>query len=85
MEVKKGQKVWLSKYALTEDVEETAIQSDCIDGQYIRVEARKYGIYKIGRDVHTSREDAVKAADAMRKKKIASLQKQIKKLEALKF
>ncbi len=85
MEVKKGQKVWLSKYALTEGIEETAAQSECIDDQYIKVEARQWYIYKLGRDVHLSREGAAKEAEAMRKKKIASLQKQIQKLEALKF
>lgn len=85
MEVKKVRKVWLTKYALTGGIEETTTHYDCIGNPYIKVEARSYRIYKLGRDVHLSREGAVKAADAMRKKKIASLQKQLKALEALKF
>ena len=44
-----------------------------------------YGGYQVGRDVHETREAALAAAESMRTKKIASLKKQVAKLEALRF
>ena len=41
--------------------------------------------FKLGRDIFRDRNDAVAQVEVMRKKKIASLQKQIQKLEAMGF
>ena len=40
---------------------------------------------KLGRDIFDTREAALAQVEIMRKKKIASLQKQIQKLEAMEF
>ena len=41
--------------------------------------------FKLGRDIFRDRNDAVAQVEVMRKKRIASLQKQIQKLEAMEF
>jgi len=84
MQVQEGQTLWLTKYALTDGIEEETARGDGHD-DYVFVSGRLWSSYKLGRDVHLTREDAVRAAEAMRKKKIASLRKQIEKMEALTF
>lgn len=44
-----------------------------------------YTMYRVGRDIFLAPEDAAAAADKLRLKKIASLKKQIARLEAMKF
>lgn len=86
MNVKAGQRLWKSKYALTEGIKEVVSRDDADDsGYYIRLEEHSWNLFKIGRDVHTTRQEAVLAAEAMRRKKLDSLRKQIKKLEAMAF
>ena len=85
MQVKAGQRLWKSKYALTGGIEEVIACDDQGDDGYIRLKDNAWNLFVVGRDVHATREEAAVAAEAMRKKKIASLQKQIKKLEALTF
>lgn len=46
---------------------------------------RGWTLLKVGRDVFEARADAVSAAEAARTKKIASLKKQLAKLEKLEF
>jgi hypothetical protein len=41
--------------------------------------------FKIGRDIHDTKDKAIASAEAMRTKKIASLKKQIVRLEKLVF
>ena len=85
MQVQEGQTLWLTKYALTDGIEEV-ISCDADTGRgYVFLSGRSWSSYKLGRDVHLTHEGAVRAAEAMRKKKIASLRKQVEKLEALKF
>lgn len=79
-------KVWIGKYALSGGIEECDGE-DAGDG-YFRPGGGKYSswaLFRFCRDAHETREAAVKAADQMRLKKIASLKKQIAKLEAMKF
>ena len=85
MNVKEGQRLWRSKYALTEGIKEVVSSEDADDSGYIRLEDHSWNLFKIGRDVHTTRQEAVLAAEAMRVKRLNSLRKQIKKLEALTF
>ncbi|MGX5662210.1 hypothetical protein [Diaphorobacter nitroreducens] len=85
MDVKAGQRLWKSKYALTGGIEEVVSREDAHDSGYIQLEEHSWNLFKIGRDVHTTRQEAVLAAEAMRRKKLDSLRKQIKKLEALTF
>lgn len=82
MEVKKGQRVWITRYALSSGIEENVASHDTSD--YISVQG-VWSLLKLGRDVHLSERAAIKAANAMRTKKIASLRAQIKKLEAMSF
>lgn len=85
MDVKAGQRLWLSKYALTGGIEEVVSGQDEHQSAYIRLEGYGWTFFKLGREVHLTREEAVSAAEAMRVKKLNSLRKQIKKLETLTF
>ncbi|AOV00364.1 hypothetical protein N5K37_22000 [Delftia tsuruhatensis] len=85
MEVKAGQQVWISQHALSIGVAVDRIERLGIDPDYVWLREHKFAPYRIGKDVHTSRADAAAAAESARKKKLASLQRQIQKLEALKF
>lgn len=85
MNVKAGQRLWRSKYALTEGIKEVVSRDDADDSGYIRLEEHSWNLFKIGRDVHTTRQEAVLAAEAMRVKRLNSLRKKIKKLEAMVF
>ena len=85
MEVKAGQRLWRSKYALTKGIDEVVAREDVCSSGYIRLEGDFWGVFKLGRDVHETAEGAIKAAEAARAKRIASLEKQIAKLKALTF
>lgn len=74
--------MWCSKYALTDGVKEH--KGECENGLFYP-EGWKFTNWRIGRDVHETRQIACVAAEKMRKKKIASLEKQIKRLKAISF
>lgn len=79
-------KVWITKYALTSGIIETEAE-ECGDDM-VRVHNNTFCdsyYHKEGREWHRTKESAVAKAEEMRKKKIASLQKQIKKLENTNF
>ena len=84
MSIRKGQKLWLSKYALSSGINERVMATGLIEGKYVRV-CGYWVLYTLGRDIHATRAEAVKAAEAARIIKIASLRKQIAKLEKLTF
>lgn len=78
------QTVWISKYALSEGIK--ALQADVRDGKaFPGPPFSEYVGFVIGKDAHLSQAEAVAAADVMAKKKIASLRKQIAKLELVRF
>lgn len=81
--MKAGQKVWLVKYALTAGITEEVVLS--ANGEFAYMENRSWNSYKVGRDVFADHGEAVKAAEALRQKKLGSLRKQCMKLEKLKF
>lgn len=83
MEMKDGQIGFLSKYALSRGIVEAQVRAPA-NGR-VFMDGMAWWSFKIGRDVHATKEEAVAAAEEAKKKKIASLQKQIKKIEALKF
>jgi hypothetical protein len=88
-EGKASMKVWITKYALTVGItEEDAERCDTRPGM-IKLTAEKHKwqpyVYGEGVDWHTTRESAVKRAEQMRQKKIASLRKHLAKLEAMRF
>jgi hypothetical protein len=74
-----------SRYAMASGKITPGQYHDRGDGYARNVKDRSFDIQKIGRDVHETREEAVKAAEAMRSKKIASLEKQIAKLRKMEF
>lgn len=65
-------KVWITKYALTRGIIETDNLNDCYSG-------KGYSW------IHYDKEAAIQKSEEMRQKKIASLKKQIEKLEEMRF
>ena len=78
--MKPGDTVYVTKYALTQGIVKTTIRSVSTDGSWIGVIGLGNGMY--ARYVHTTLAEAEKHALVLRDKKIASLQKQIAKLQA---
>ena len=79
-------KVWITKYALTEGIFEKEVET-CFDISPKMV-SDKDGSYKTcyhKPDWHETRKDAVAQAEKMRIAKIASLKKQVKKLQGKRF
>lgn len=82
-------KVWVTKYALTDGVfaVDAEIESELPRTAFVRGD-RARGICDTcyhGKEWHLTRSCAIEQAERIRVKKIASLQKQIAQLEALKF
>ncbi len=75
-------KYWLVKYALSNGLKEITGKSEWSEKYVTSISGMNY---RIGRDVVATRTEAAAIADAMRIKKIASLRKQIAKLEAMTF
>lgn len=70
---------YLSTYALSTGIREIDARLS-INGRYA---ITSHAAYALGDEAHETREAAVAAAEAARIKKIASLRKQLAKLEAL--
>ncbi len=78
--------VWITKYALTTGIFSAEVQ-DCFDTNdtLVRDTTKQYANYYHDREWHRTREEAVRHAEKMRKKKIASLKKSIEKIKKLDF
>ena len=74
---------WISKYALTIGIFSVKAE-DCRDG-VIRDLTTSVPCYYHKSDWHMTREEAIKQGEKMRVKKIASIKKQLKKLDEMKF
>jgi mRNA degradation ribonuclease J1/J2 len=77
---------WISKYALTEGIRAKRVQL-CGDGMVVEITpdgARGWGYFHKG-DWHLDRGDAEAKAEVMRQRKVASVKKQLTRLEALSF
>lgn len=75
---------FLSKYALSDGVQ--AFKGEAGDDGRVNLEGFSSWVsFALGRDVHETEQEAIKAADMARVKKIASLRKQIARLEAETF
>lgn len=85
MTIKKGNKLYHTRYALTEGVMVVTAQDD--EGEYVDglVSIGTYNSGRVGKDTFTTWPEALKVAEVMRERKIASLRKSIKKLEAMTF
>lgn len=80
-------KVFVVRYALSSGISEmeTEILKSNFEGGRDYVKDGSWTFFYIGKDAFLSKEDAIKKAEEMRKKKITSLRKQIEKLEKMKF
>lgn len=79
-------KVFITKYALTTGIKE--IEADIIRSRFEDEEYVRDGLYSyfcIGENAFTDKSEALKKAEEMKIRKIASLRKQIEKLEKLSF
>jgi hypothetical protein len=85
--------IWVTRYALSSGIfsveaDIKTSNSDGADGPTtasFKREQDVWNIYVHKPDWYRTREDAVKRANEMRRKKIISLKRQIEKLEALTF
>lgn len=75
-------KIWNSKYALTEGLIEQEVEE--VGDSMVKVGPLQY-LHGEGREWHRTRESAAARAEAMRRAKIASVRKQLARLEALRF
>jgi len=84
--------VWITKYALTKGVFSTEVYLDADEHSSRRrvseKEKQEFAVWPASYyepDWHETKEAALARANEMRVKKIASLKKQVKALEAMKF
>ena len=75
---------WISKYALSDGIEEVQTDDEPSEHGYLSVRAR-FTSFKLGKDIHESLSQAITEAYNKRLRKIASLRKSIAKLEKLSF
>lgn len=89
MKISIGQTVWLTRFALTAGVIETTVTNWYeTDNRRILVGLHGYNSavsFRLGRDVHTDRAEALRTAKLMRGTKVASLRAQVDRLEKLEF
>lgn len=80
-------KVWITKYALVVGIieKEAEYLSELHEGTIKTKSDRPSYYYGEGEEWHRTEESAIKKAEELRQKKIASLKKQIEKLEMMRF
>jgi hypothetical protein len=84
--IKKGDNLYLCKYALSEGIKSEIAASDVDDNDLIPLESYgRFVYFKIGRDVFESMQQAVDASELMRIKKVKSLEKSLAAMKSLKF
>ena len=76
-------KVWITKYALSQGI--FAVEGDPVGDGLFRPAGEWHHYHGEGKEWHRTLESAVARAEEMRKAKIASLAKQIRKLDKLTF
>jgi hypothetical protein len=79
-------KVWITKHALTSGIIETTVNKSDVSGIFLSY-CNKQGYWEFCFKSfwHTSREDAIKHAEIMRERKLASLHKAIHRIAGLQF
>lgn len=75
-------KIWNSKYALTEGLIEQ--EGEEVSDSMVKIGSLQY-LHGEGKEWHRTRESAAARAEVMRKAKIASVRKQLARLESLRF
>ena len=83
----KEETFYIAKYALSKGKIEvvTGERSECDPEWVTSKHGGLWSTFKLGREIFRTREEAVAKADELRKKRIASLHKQIKKLSEMEF
>jgi len=82
IEMKKTIKIWNSKHALTKGLIEQ--EAEEVGDKLVKIGILQY-LHGEGRNWHRTKEQAVERAEVMRKKRIASLRKQLERLESMRF
>lgn len=82
--MKPGDKVYVTKYALSKDCGVLLRKVRILSGRDVAVASLGRWL-EPGRDVHATWPEALAAAEQMRTKKIAALRRQIERLEKLEF
>lgn len=77
-------KVWITKYALTDGIIETEGETNIL-GNFLITKGTYRNMWFSYNNCFANKESAIQKAEEMRQKKIASLKKQIEKLEQMKF
>lgn len=77
-------RVWVTKYALSGGIDEREVTRSSGGDDYVYY-GRYHASYRLGRDAHLTLASALADAEKRRAQKIASLKKQITKLEKLRF
>lgn len=77
-------KMYLTKYALTDGIKVVDAESTSSDNDYVKVSGY-YSLFTLKKDITPDKKVALQRAEEMRITKLKSLDKQIKKLSALKF
>lgn len=80
-----GEKVYITKYALTQGIYEMKVEGKSDDGKSVYGKAWNEAFYGEGKEWCRTKEEAIRRAEEIREKKIDSLKKQIEKLKTLKF
>ena len=78
------QTFYLTKYALPSGViHECQGRIPLSDKDYVSLDAYPFQLYRLGRDVFMTQEGAKKRVEQMRKRKLDSLEKQMKALQEM--
>jgi hypothetical protein len=84
--IKKGDKVYLSKYALTGGIQiEVATEDEGEDRMIALDSYGRFVYFRVGRDVFLSDRQAIDSAEVRRGKKIKSLEKSLAEMKSLRF
>lgn len=79
-------KVYVTKYAISRGIEEIEREIyEVRDYDYSYIKYNFHTFLYIGKDAFLDKSEAIKKAEEMKKRKIASLRKQIEKLEKMTF
>lgn len=79
-------KYYLVRYCLTKGIEEVESDNTSVYGGHTHVYVKSfYGAFRLGKDIFLDKNQAVIAANEIKGAKIASLKKQIAKLEKAEF
>ncbi len=78
-------KVYITKYALSQGIFEMDVERQSEDGKLVCGKSWNQSYHGQGVEWCKTKAEAIARAEEMRQKKIASLKKQIEKLEKMKF